>query len=774
MHPPKTKNRLTGFEHLEAREVPAASPLADLNTAPAPSFDWFLGTSSGDPTGAVVNGVALFAANDGVHSASVWKSDGTAAGTKMVAALPSAPGGVVTALGRPNQFTAAGGKAFFAYDDGTHGNTVWATDGTAAGTRMVADPTALGTSPWPTLIGAVGGRMLFSMTAFNSALPTARLYSSDGTAAGTTLVKDLGTYSNPSFTLAGNTLYFAVQTPPGAGAPPVTTLWKSDGTAAGTKTLADLPAGVSLAQGFFPGAPIAAVGNTVYFLGQDADHGRELWATDGTAAGTKLVKDLNTGPAAPLYPGGPVPPGTGDAAPQQLTAFGGKLYFVADDGTHGQELWSTDGTAAGTKMVTDLSPEVGSGPGAGVVMGIPTPSGSRVGGLRVLGGRLVFTADDGTHGPQVYGSDGTAAGTKALTAIEYAPLPADLPYPGYYPYTPPVLFPGDAGKATFSAEGGKDGPLFGTTDGTAAGTTTYSAGGFTGPVPVARLGGKLLLHADGPDGRQLRVTDGTAAGTKTVARINPNNLGSNPGSFVALNDKTAVFVGATGSGFATALYATDGVGTPKPLQTFDRPLPTLPIGLPGMTEVPTQLTRAGGKVFFLASAGAYGRELWVTDGTAAGTKMLKEVALPAAGAGFWGTYPAGLDNLTAGPNGTAYFTADAAGSGQQLWKTDGTAAGTVLVKQVNPASTRDPVDPTNPMPVGPVRQLTLVGNKLYFAAADGTGGDGLWTSDGTAAGTKRVAGLMTGPGGAGGSTAADFAAVGGRLVFTAPDGPGRK
>ena len=754
----QTANRLAGFEPLEAREVPAAIPLADLNTTPAPSFDGFNPHLAGVPTGALLNGSAVFVATDGVNPVALWKSDGTAAGTKLVAPMAYGPSGP---WDRPSQLTAAGNAVFFAYNDGTHGNTVWATDGTTAGTRLVVDPAAYGSVGWPSLVGAVGGRALFTLPVSAGTGYDFRLYSTDGTAAAPTLLRGLGQMP-PSFTLACGTAYFTAPSEADANR---SSLWKTDGTVAGTARLADLPAGVTLAAGYGPqaGAIVAAVGPTVYFAAQDYEHGYELWATDG-AGGARLVKDINTSRAE--SPAQPAPPGNGDAAPQQLVAFGGKLYFVADDGAHGQELWSTDGTAAGTRMVADLSAGVGSEGGAPW-----NGSGSRITGLRVANGRLLFTADDGTAGPQLYSSDGTDDGTAALTAFVYAdPL---FTFPGSYPYTPPALVGGAAGgKTYFWAEGTVGGTTFGVTDGTAAGTITSTPAGLTGPVAVGVLGGKLLFQSEGPDGRQLRLTDGTAAGTRTVARINPNSLGSYPGAFTAVNDRTAVFVGWGGGVGASALYATDGAGAPVRLKAFDQTPPGLSPGYSWLKDTPDQLTRAGGKVYFLATFGNFGRQLWVTDGTAAGTKVVKEVEFPPDQAGPWGTYRSGLDNLTAGPGGVVYFTLDLSGAGQQLWKSDGTADGTVVVKQVNTTSTRDPaLDPNGGPAGGPVHQLTAVGNRLYFAAWDAAAGDELWTSDGTAAGTKRLKDLNPGTAGA---SPANFAAAGGKLVFTADDGAGRK
>jgi len=132
-------------------------------------------------------------------------------------------------------------------------------------------------------------------------------------------------------------------------------------------------------------AELTSVGSRLFFVADDGSHGEELWVSRGSFFNTTLVKDI--------YPGS-----GGDANVSQLIALSDTLFFRADDGSHGTELWKSDGTATGTMMITDIN---------------ASPSVYPY-GLSALNGALYFQANDGRHGYEPWHSDGTPTGTGTL------------------------------------------------------------------------------------------------------------------------------------------------------------------------------------------------------------------------------------------------------------------------------------------------------------------------------------------------------------------------
>lgn len=327
----------------------------------------------------------------------------------------------------------AGDSAFFEYAQFSGQSEVWATDGTAASTRKVWDNAVDG--GFVRDMVAFGGDLVFWTYRFAGNQLASSLWRSDGTLAGTTKSLDLpaGVGPGEASTALGGELYFLAQSPPLQ----IFQVWRTDGTAAGTRRLTNEPLGE-----FLQNPEFTRVVSFVYFTG---DHG--IWRTNGTTAGTALaIPGPQDGDAfgdgltwlheqggallfmrtengvSTLWRTQGTPASTQQIAAlraitgplRSAASFNGRLYFAADDGSHGVELWRTDGTAAGTVLVRDI--------GLGPTSGNPRE-------LVVANGRLYFTADDLFAGSELWVSDGSAAGTRMVQDIAphaASSSPADL------------------------------------------------------------------------------------------------------------------------------------------------------------------------------------------------------------------------------------------------------------------------------------------------------------------------------------------------------------
>ena len=200
-------------------------------------------------------------------------------------------------------------------------------------------------------------------------------------------------------------------------------------------SLKDIDPGPS---GYYSGpAYLTPVGGNLFFTADDGATGEGLWKTDGTTAGTVLVKDFE-----------PAVGGYYSSGPAQLTAVGGTLFFRGSDGTTGDELWKSNGTAGGTVRVKDIDP------GAG---------GSYPDDFTAAGSTLFFTASP-SNSRELWKSDGTAAGTVQLTEAEADTTAPDTtivsgPANGSTITTSSATFgfsgtPGDTAKLQCSLDGG--------------------------------------------------------------------------------------------------------------------------------------------------------------------------------------------------------------------------------------------------------------------------------------------------------------------------------
>jgi len=243
---------------------------------------------------------------------------------------------------------------------------LWRTDGTPAGTAHVADVGFGLNDENPPLLAELGGRLYFFALPAPGYPFALRLWSTDGTEAGTREVTDLGLaptdYLFPQgLAAAGGKIFVSAATSSGDGSP-VAGLWATDGTAAGTRRIGS--------NGFVGDRGTTDFGGRLVFAGPGAFGESALWTSDGTAAGTQ-----------PLLAADGQSPGELES----FRTFAGRLIFAADRGAS-TVLWQSDGTPAGTQPVLTLGGE-GSGLGRELV---------------VAGSRLFFRAVDAATGDELW------------------------------------------------------------------------------------------------------------------------------------------------------------------------------------------------------------------------------------------------------------------------------------------------------------------------------------------------------------------------------------
>ena len=397
-------------------------------------------------------------------------------------------------------------------------------------------------------------------------------------------------------------------------------------------------------------------------------------------------------------------PGPDDGGVYSLAPFDGRLYFAANDGTNGSELWSSDGTTAGTSLLKDIFP----GPGSSSPIG-----------LTAAFGELIFRAGDGVHGDEPWASDGTSAGTALVTDIVAGPDTSG----------PFGLALGDS-RAYFQANDGTTGNELWVYGGAGTDTTLVkdlNLGGDSGVQGgMLAVGDTVYFGGDDGTGRRLWKSNGTAAGTVQVSSqpfVDVSGL-------VAMDGKL-FFSGLTAAG--AELWVSDGTA-PGTMMLKDIG-PALSSGL----SLFAQAVELDGSVLFVADDGS-GDNLWRTDGTPDGTELVHDDV-------------GAVDGTLTVVDDVVYFAGGDDDTGRELWKSDGTEDGTEMVDDI--------VDGTgSSMP----EQLTAIGDTLFFSADDGVHGYELWRSDGIAAGTGMVADVVDGPGG---SFPSDITEAAGDAFFVA-------
>lgn len=326
-------------------------------------------------------GILFFAGGTSTYNAEPWISRGSFATTRKVAEVnPS-----TTVGSDPDEFTRVGEWVFYAASDGTNGRELWKTNITTLATMLVKNIRPGNYSSNPHSLAECNGSLVFACNA-DPTVEGDELWISDGTEAGTHLLNDIapGSYgsriANPK-TIGGLTYFNATEFGTFGSQ-----LWRTDGTDGGTVLIYDT--GNSSHAAYPNTVTHFAQHDRVCFFVRDSTSGSRyaLWWTDGSPEGTEVIAS----PVTDSHVNGGVTP------PDRAVELNGRIYFRGGDLATGYELWSSDGTAAGTGMVADVYNGTG---------------GSGVHDLVVFNDKVWFVANDGVRGDQIWCSDGTEAGT---------------------------------------------------------------------------------------------------------------------------------------------------------------------------------------------------------------------------------------------------------------------------------------------------------------------------------------------------------------------------
>jgi ELWxxDGT repeat protein len=440
---------------------------------------------------------------------------------------------------------------------------------------------------------------------------------------------------------------------------------------------------------------IAFFNNRMYFTGSDASGDAELWVTDGTAAGTKRVVDINP---------------NGSSVPDDYFVFNNTLYFTANDGRNGRELWKSNGADGNATLVTNINSgsadgldegtlffqngntvffTVTSGANPGLwkldlsgtptlVRNIPGNISLIAGDCAALGNKTVFTVRTGSHPSgttQMWVTDGTANGTQLLK--DFGTGSGSLTSLQLTPFKGLLFFDGiQSGNIELW-----------TTDGTAANTKLFKTDGPSYPYLSysALINGKLFFGAyTEAKGFELWSTDGTANGTTLFKDINTqeddNGYTGDANPFFLIN------IGA---------YINQFTGT----------------GTAGNINFQQATTPFKGKWYFIADDGEHGQELWATDGTPGGTQMVTDLNKVVNEDGDATEDGVPTSNMAYYTTTGIYFVGNNGSSGEEPFVTDGTANGTKLVADIN----TNPGEGSNP------DFMFVLNNQIYLNANNVTG-----------------------------------------------------
>ncbi|HKJ34944.1 MAG TPA: hypothetical protein VKA36_00105 [Solirubrobacterales bacterium] len=406
-------------------------------------------------------------------------------------------------------------------------------------------------------------------------------------------------------------------------------VWRSDGSANGTQRISQIRPG---SQSGLPGS-LTRAGGLVFFSASDGA-GDELWRTNGTAAGTFRVRDIR--------------PGATGSNPRGLARLGSQVIFRADNGTHGKELFRSNGTNAGTQLIRDLNPGAGNGAGN---FAFPT----------TIGNHVYFRGTEPTVGSELFRTDGTDAGTELVgnVALAGSSEPSQVTAVGNQ-----IFFTADGNDGTgreLWVTSGEPGSASFVRDIDGAATDS----GVTG---LTAFKGSLFFSAEHPTyGNELLRSGGTLGSTVIAGNIAPGGADGDPAHLTPLGDW--LYFEARGAGGDRELWRSDGF---TGFAVFQQVADINPGG--SSLCLSPELTPFDGEIYFCASDGSTGNELYRTTGGGTGAERVADIN------------PSGSSNPSEFTvvGDTLYFRADDDSSGTELWAIDSGAPDTNVLSAPDP------------------------------------------------------------------------------------------
>ncbi len=720
----------------------------------------------------VLDNTLYFIANDGISNGEIWKTNGTPEGTEKITNFLNSDITQLTLVGDNFYF-------FIINDDGSH---LWVSDGSADGTKLVqeklpisgvsfqgkckstfiftatspganpsrvwrSDGTAAGTYPITDEltgngIGSSGTFVLSQYIEFNDELyfvSSRFIHKTDGTLENTKTVTSYHTSPYGSLDAgfvaeADGKLFFSFYDLENNRL----IVWESDGTLSGSKKIYD-------ESGFkhFTTSNLLGEENALIFCGPNDSGGTSLISLDLTDYGVSFIKELENSDNKPRFvrnsrnvcsiqiiPGdlifcsSPVENdqnngwnGWLSGLTEETTinvealndvpyvfSFNNSIYFFKATDLEGIELWRSDTEYQNFYLFDNIN---------------KSKYGLFDQPLQTLNSNLLFTADDGAIGNEIWTYDGTLSLLKDIN-----PGPAS---------SASRTFTRLEDSFYFQSNDGVNGYEFWRTDGTEAGTQIAHdiVEGAVSSFPryLTHHKGNIFFSVRKDNHYHLCKSDGT--NFEFLLDLGENQFGA-PLSIKGLKS-SGDYVYLIGYSGGRHLWRSDGTvtGTVK-LKDF---------------VICENLTDVNGKLFFTASEPSSGEiELWSTDGSESNTTQVADIDPGHS------SEPRDLVNL----NGQLFFTAVTIESGRELWKTDGTENGTRQVVDLNPGGEGSFTN----------ANFYASDNTLYFSASNGVDGFELWKSDGTDAGTEMIADINQG---SEGSFPSQFKAVNELIYFQAFD-----